>query len=103
MCKELAAELENGRNLAIALAEHLEHMDGASRAEMPFRYKDRAYLVTIEVCSKGCDMQEPYGWVAEAGCPVHDKPLSCCGHDSDCAVHNAPALASGPCDCSKAQ
>jgi hypothetical protein len=24
---------------------------------------------------------------------------SCCGHDSDCAVHNAPALPVGPCDC----
>lgn len=24
---------------------------------------------------------------------------SCCGHASDCAVHNAPALPAGPCDC----
>jgi hypothetical protein len=24
----------------------------------------------------------------------------CCEHDSDCAVHNAPALPVGPCDCS---
>jgi hypothetical protein len=23
----------------------------------------------------------------------------CCGHDSDCAVHNAPALPAGACDC----
>ncbi len=23
----------------------------------------------------------------------------CCGHASDCAVHNAPALEVGPCDC----
>lgn len=27
--------------------------------------------------------------------PQHD----CCGHASDCAVHNAPALPVGPCDC----
>lgn len=27
---------------------------------------------------------------------------SCCAHDSDCAVHNAPALPVGPCDCSLA-
>lgn len=25
----------------------------------------------------------------------------CCIHDSDCAVHNAPALPVGPCDCGK--
>jgi hypothetical protein len=24
---------------------------------------------------------------------------SCCHHASDCAVHNAPALPVGPCDC----
>lgn len=24
---------------------------------------------------------------------------SCCEHASDCAVHNAPALPVGPCDC----
>ena len=23
----------------------------------------------------------------------------CCGHDSDCAVHNAPAIPIGECDC----
>jgi hypothetical protein len=28
---------------------------------------------------------------------------SCCEHDSDCAVHNAPAYPVGPCDCSVAQ
>lgn len=24
---------------------------------------------------------------------------SCCGHASDCAVHNEPAFPAGPCDC----
>lgn len=28
--------------------------------------------------------------------PAQDR---CCEHDSDCAVHNAPALPVGPCDC----
>jgi hypothetical protein len=28
-----------------------------------------------------------------------DAPESCCGHASDCAVHNAPALPTGSCDC----
>lgn len=27
------------------------------------------------------------------------KDSSCCGHDSDCAVHNMPAYPNGPCDC----
>lgn len=27
----------------------------------------------------------------------------CCGHDSDCAVHNEPAYPVGPCDCSQAK
>lgn len=31
--------------------------------------------------------------------PVTGQPR-CCEHDSDCAVHNAPALPVGPCDCS---
>ncbi len=30
------------------------------------------------------------------GCP---GPCSSCGHRSDCAVHNEPALRAGPCDC----
>ena len=28
---------------------------------------------------------------------------SCCGHDSDCAVHNEPAYPAGPCDCKPPQ
>ncbi|MDX4958015.1 hypothetical protein [Delftia acidovorans] len=24
-----------------------------------------------------------------------------CSHDSDCAVHNEPAMPAGPCDCSR--
>lgn len=28
-----------------------------------------------------------------------EKAGACCGHASDCAVHNAPALPVGPCDC----
>jgi hypothetical protein len=27
------------------------------------------------------------------------EKVGCCGHDSDCAVHNAPALSVGSCDC----
>ena len=27
--------------------------------------------------------------------------ISCCGHDSDCAIHNAPAMPVGECDCSQ--
>ena len=27
--------------------------------------------------------------------------LQCCGHKSDCAVHNEPATSVGPCDCGK--
>jgi hypothetical protein len=32
----------------------------------------------------------------------HPEP-SCedCGHDSDCATHNAPALTAGACDCTR--
>lgn len=28
-----------------------------------------------------------------------EQETSCCGHRSDCAVHNAPAYEPGPCDC----
>lgn len=24
-------------------------------------------------CGNNCGWEEPYGWVAEAGCPVHDR------------------------------
>ena len=35
--------------------------------------------------------------IARRSCaPAQDR---CCEHDSDCAVHNAPALPVGPCDC----
>ena len=35
--------------------------------------------------------------------PIHIRETSCCGHNSDCAVHNAPALPIGPCDCERAE
>lgn len=35
--------------------------------------------------------------------PEPAEPERCCNHDSDCAVHNAPALPVGPCDCSQAE
>ena len=30
---------------------------------------------------------------------IMSESKSCCSHDSDCAVHNAPAIPVGPCDC----
>lgn len=41
--------------------------------------------------------------LSERATPSQAEPERCCLHDSDCAVHNAPALPVGPCDCSQAE
>lgn len=34
--------------------------------------------------------------------PDHpEKSCASCGHNSDCATHNEPAMPAGPCNCSK--
>lgn len=71
--EDISAELDAGRAAAIALVEHLENMGGAFKCEIPLVYNDLAYLVTAEACGKSCGFVEPYGWVPEHGCPLHDK------------------------------
>lgn len=37
--------------------------------------------------------------IANDALATQKASLSCCGHKSDCAVHNEPAYPNGPCDC----
>ena len=71
--EELNAELNVGHAAAVALVEHLENMGGAFKCEIPLVCNGLAYLVTAEACDKSCSFVEPYGWVPEHGCPLHDK------------------------------
>jgi hypothetical protein len=47
MCKELTDELDNGKRLAIELAQHLLGM-GAGKASIPVQIDADTFLVTVE-------------------------------------------------------
>lgn len=57
MCKELDEELQRGQDAAIALVEHLEHMGGACKLEMPLSHVDHhgrlhEWKITVELVSQ---------------------------------------------------
>lgn len=74
MCKELNDELKRGSEAMLALVTHLHNMGAAELSD----------VITVE--------GNKYAVIV--------KYTSCCGHDSDCAIHNEPAEPAGKCDCS---
>lgn len=70
-----------------ALAKNAQ--EGA-RNGWPFYPEALAKAMTPDVARKLIELAE------RTTQPAQDR---CCDHDSDCAVHNAPAYPVGPCDC----
>ena len=47
MCEGLNEELEEGRKVALALAEHLENMGMAEKASFPVETENGLYIIEI--------------------------------------------------------
>lgn len=65
-------------------------------------YSDKAFYRQIEALKRRMDALAPIiaKSVTHCTCPACDDNTI---HASDCALHNAPALPVGPCDCGAAQ
>lgn len=65
-------------------------------------YADAQHDLLAGCKAKNMDLQDIIALCQAAERTTSPDRKSCCAHDSDCAVHNAPALPVGPCDCSLA-
>jgi hypothetical protein len=64
-----------------------------------FRVFSRVVTDPIALAHRNAMPSHPHPQGDRTEVPELPRAARCCGHDSDCAVHNMPAMPNGPCDC----